>query len=81
MQYGAAQPIVDLAQKAVNGAEKAINSVPSYDFRKIDPSWHDSMLKKANESFQPKVVAKKPVNRAQKRTAPLANKRVSRKKE
>ena len=82
-QYGAAQPIVDLANKAYDGMSKALNAVPSIE-RKPDTSWHDEMVKKANQSkveeFQRKAVGKKPAKRVQKRTAPLSNKRTPRKR-
>ena len=72
-QYGAAQPIVDLAQRWSNTAENALNRVPSTDFRRKDTSWHDDMVREANESASKAQVAKpavkKPVKRPTARTA------------
>lgn len=83
-EYGAAQPLFDWTQKYVAGpvlgAEKFLNRLPGPS-RKVDTSWHDEMLKEANDSFAKQAVGKKAVSkRAKKRTAPLSKKRIPRKK-
>lgn len=59
--YGAFQPIIDLANKASN-AFNLINKLPT-PHGKVDTSWHDQMVKNANESFRKAAAgAKKPVS-------------------
>ncbi len=63
--YGAAQPIADWvnnyvvkpAQRVLGSAEKVS---PSSSQKKEDPSWHDDMVRKANQSFQSKPSDSKP---------------------
>ena len=79
---GAAQPLMDYARGVYNKVENFIGDPSKPAGKKVDPSWHDDMVSKATASFaEPKPVAKKQVAKpAGKRTAPLANKRVGRKR-
>lgn len=81
-EYGLAQPLMDYAKNIYNNVENAVGSPSKPANEKVDTSWHDGMVSKATASFaDPKPVAKKAVAKpAQKRTAPLANKRVGRKR-
>lgn len=60
-EYGAAQPIVDYFRKGVDTVRSALDRVPTPQ-RKQDTSWHDSMVRKANESFR--QAAEKPAAKA-----------------
>lgn len=92
-QDNAAQPLLDLRSKLGEYARKFLgDDKPSekqgvvYAGSKPDTSYHDSMVKAANESFLKADEAKRKVGKkasrkaAKKRTAPLANKRVGRKR-
>lgn len=55
--YGAAQPIADWVSSHVYKPAQRIlgvvdKTVPPPDQKKVDPSYHDDMVRKANESFQ-----------------------------
>ena len=72
--------IVDAYTRGMQALENGLNNLKT-PHRRVDTSWHDSMVKKANESFLPKPVAKKPPKKTlKKRTAPLNKKRVPRKR-
>ena len=81
-EYGAAQPIVDIAGKYLSGMNKFSNFMDKITpSKKRDTSWHDDMLAKANASFAKQAVGKKSASkRSKKRTAPLSKKRIPRKK-
>jgi hypothetical protein len=69
--YGAAEPIVGLARKAYN----KVNPLKE---NKLDTSWHDEMVRKANESFrkeaEKKKVVKKPTQDTGIRRKPTSSK-------
>ena len=50
-EYGAAQPIVDYFRKGVDTVRSALDRVPTPQ-RKQDTSWHDSMVRTAQESHR-----------------------------
>lgn len=90
-QDNAAQPLLDLRAKIGEYARKFLGDDKPlakrgvvYAGDKPDTSWHDEMVKEANESFRKaadRKVGKKPPRKAtKKRTAPLANKRIGRKR-
>lgn len=85
-QQGIVKPIEDWERNFWSLGGLLNGKKPERRGTKPDTSWHDSMVKAANESFlkaaEPKrKVGKKPVRKAaKKRTAPLANKRVGRKR-
>jgi len=59
--YGAAEPIVGIARKYEDIASKVREyKLPWQKSAKKDASWHEEMVKKANESFR-KGSPKKPV--------------------
>ena len=72
-EYGAAQPIVDVFKKGYRAATKVGSYTPSSE-KKSDTSWHDSMVKQANESFKRKASA--PSTTPAKKTAKKQTKRV-----
>lgn len=51
-QYGAAQPIADVAINARNWITNKLGNPSAPRESKPDTSWHDSMVRKANESFR-----------------------------
>lgn len=63
--FGAAEPIVGMARSV----KRAVDSLPDPPrFSRPDTSWHDDMVRRANDSFrQP---AAKSAKRVPKRTAP-----------
>jgi hypothetical protein len=55
-KYGAAQPLMDLANKYYKTTTKILNAIPTPSSKKDsskkeDTSWHDEMVRKATESF------------------------------
>lgn len=60
-EYGAAQPVVDFLRKGVGTVRGALNRVPPSP-RNPDTSWHDSMVRTAQESFR--KAAEKPAAKA-----------------
>ncbi len=74
--WGAAEPLIGLAKKyynafnALNGAPKS-NNAPK--IKKADTSWHDEMVKEANESFAKQPDASK--SKAPRKVAGGAGKR------
>ncbi len=49
-EYGAAQPIFDVANKAYDALDWADKKTSPP--KKVDTSWHDKMVSEANESFR-----------------------------
>ena len=49
--YGAAQPIADVFKKVYRAVSGTADAVPTPE-KKVDTSWHDDEVKKANESFK-----------------------------
>jgi hypothetical protein len=74
--YGAAQPIVDLAVNVRDKAQRFLgNSKPT---EKRDTSWHDSMVRTANESFRKAAVKPSAKTRpAKRKTAPTRKEKAS----
>jgi hypothetical protein len=66
--YGAAEPIIDLARKASSNVEKFFSYVPTYE-KKKDTSYEDDMVRKANESFLKASQKKKMVKTTQSTTS------------
>ena len=72
-------PLIDAAKRVEQWVENNLADPQKNAGKKVDPSWHAQKVAEANESFR--QVGKKPVAKpVKKRTAPLANKRVPRKK-
>jgi hypothetical protein len=67
--YGAAEPIIDLARKASSKVEKFFSYVPPYENKKKDTSYEDDMVRKANESFLKASQKKKMVKTTQSTTS------------
>lgn len=64
--YGAAQPIADWVNSHVYTPVQrilgAVDKLPPS--KKNDPSWHDEMVRKANQAFQAKSAESKPASKA-----------------
>ena len=62
-KYGAAQGLIDLGAKAYRAGQKVLSyipdSLPGLGGGKADTSWHDDMVKSANESFRKKAAKRK----------------------
>jgi hypothetical protein len=58
--YGAAQPIVDVAKNAYSKVSRLLGdpSEPAPSMKKVDTSWHDEMVKQANESARKQAESK-----------------------
>ena len=55
-EYGAAEPIIDLARKFYNGTNKILSYVPPYEKNtKKNDSYIKDMVQKANDSFRKKA--------------------------
>jgi hypothetical protein len=54
-QDSPAQPLLDWRDKIVSASVKMSNPI----YRKDDPSWHENMVKQANESFRKQDKQKK----------------------
>jgi len=68
-EYGAAQPIADWVDSHIYKPAQRIlgvvDKVPSTDQKRDDPSWHDDMVRKANQAFQKQAESTpKPVSKA-----------------
>lgn len=79
-EFGAAQPIADWVKKYVvtptETFETVMGKLPPHD--KIDPSWHDNMVKAANRSFLP--IQKRKLGGKRKTSSTKKRKRVARKR-
>jgi hypothetical protein len=66
--YGPAQPIFDVLKSGYEKLEK-LTGDPGATNKKVDPTWHNDMVNKANESFKPtpkpapKKAARKPARK------------------
>jgi hypothetical protein len=82
------QPIIELANKAVNKVKNALNAIPIPSLKKPDTSWHDKMVAEANESFRKaaekeaakKKVVKKPLQSAGMTKKPTTSKPIYKKR-
>jgi hypothetical protein len=82
-QDDAAQPLLDIRNKLIDYARKAKEWGES-GTKNLDTTWHDEMVRKANESFQKdaekKKIVKKPVQSAGTRKKPTTSKPIYRKR-
>ena len=69
-QGSAAEPIIGIARK-IGRVYDRLNQ-PTTSPPRQDDSWHDDMVRKANQSFQPKTPPKSVSKSAAKRTSPRA---------
>jgi hypothetical protein len=76
-EYGAAQPIVDAFRKITSFGLKTPKLQPP---KKVDQSWRDDMVRKANESFQKPAAQKVPGGGTQKPTVRTGKKPAPKKK-
>lgn len=80
MSDNPAQPFINMRDRLYNFAQKYDPSTPSKPAaQKVDTSWHDQMVKNANDSFAKRAAAdkaataKKAAKKPAKKTAPKAS--------
>lgn len=56
-EYGPAQPIADIVNNGMRIVQKWTGTAPPP--KKTDPSWHNEMVKEANDSFAKTSTAKR----------------------
>lgn len=81
--YGAAQPIIDAFKKPYDELTKYLGDPSEKTSQKVDTSWHDQMVKQANESFakaQAKASADPKLGGAKKKTKTATKKKAAAKR-